>query len=131
MQKRNLIVALLMLCTLGAAAQKTASGNDPEGDYKKGIELFEQKKFGAAKNRFEEIINLYAHRADAPQNVVMNSSYYRALCSKELFQPEAEQYFLNLLADYGENPTTRLAYYHLGDIYYNNKKYDIFVEAFN
>ncbi len=124
MQKRNLIVALLMLCTLGAAAQKTASGNDPEGDYKKGIELFEQKKFGAAKNRFEEIINLYAHRTDAPQNVLMNSSYYRALCSKELFQPEAEQYFLNLLADYGENPTTRLAYYHLGDIYYNNKKYD-------
>ncbi len=114
---------MLFVCA-NSFAQKTAYYADPAADYKKGIELFEQKKYGAALKRFDQVVNEFAPQPDAPENLVMNAAYYRALCSKELLQPQAEQYFLDLLATYGENPVTRLAYYHLGNIYYTNKKYD-------
>ncbi len=124
MLKRNLIIGLCLLLSAETFAQKTAYYSDPAADYKKGVELFEQEKYGAAFKRFDEIINLYEHKTNAPENVVMNAKYYRALSSKELMLPQAEQFFVQLLADYGENPVTRLAYYHLGTIYYGNKKYD-------
>ncbi len=117
-------MGLCLLLSAKSFAQKTAYYNDPAADYKKGVELFEQDKYGAALKRFDEIINHFKLQTDAPENLVMNAKYYRALSSKELIQPQAEQFFVQLLEEYGENPVTRLAYYHLGTIYYSNKKYD-------
>ncbi len=124
LRRRNLMIGFCLILSAETFAQKTAYYNDPAADYKKGVELFEQEKYGAALKRFTEIINLFEHQTNAPVNLVMNAKYYRALSCKELMQPQAEQYFIQLLTEYGENPVTRLAYYHLGNIYYSNKKYD-------
>lgn len=116
-----LIVSLLI--SQFSFAQKTKIYTDRESDYKKGVELFEQKKFGAAGKKFERIIEMYESNTDHRDNTLLNALYYRAVCADETSHPSAEKYFTDLIDEYGENPTTRLAYYHLGNIYFNNKKF--------
>ncbi len=111
-------------------AQKTQIYTDIESDYKKGVELFEQKKFGAAEKKFQRIIEMYEGKVDHRDNTLLNSLYYRAVCADETSNPSAEKYFTDLLDEYGENPTTRLAYFHLGNIYFNNKKFSQALEQY-
>ncbi len=125
MPKKAFLVFLLTLVSFHYSfSQKTAVYTDSESDYKKGIELFEQKKFGASQKKFEAVIKQLGSSTEKNLNTLINAAYYRAVCAYELNQPQAETYFVDLINEYGETPTTRLAYYQLGNIYYANKKFD-------
>ena len=62
--------------------------------------------------------------------LLINAYYYQAVCARELDEPDAEKLFIDLTNNYEENPVTRLAYYQLGNIYYNQKKYDKEIEYY-
>ena len=66
-----------------SAAQKTSIYTDNESDYKKGVELFEQKKYGAAQKKFQNVIDMYSGKTDRRDNTLLNALYYRAVCAEE------------------------------------------------
>jgi tetratricopeptide (TPR) repeat protein len=92
---------------------------------RRGLELFQQEKYGAAQEKFRQsIAGINGAGWSGDHLLLVNSYYYDALCSKNLQRPDAEKLFLDVTEKFEENPTTRLAYFHLGDIYFDLKKYD-------
>ncbi len=110
----------MLLCTLPSKAQKTAIYEDEIRYYNRGLELFDKEKFAAAFTHF----NWYAKMGKSPQ-LSIQSQYYAATCAMELFSQDAEQLLKNIIANYPENPTAKLALFQLGKLNYrakNNKE---------
>lgn len=120
------IICLMLLaaCWEFASAQETSVYTDPDADYKKGIELLQQEKFNAAQGKFREAIDrIQSGRESTSHELLINALYYDAYCSAQLNRPDAEKLFTDLVSNYEENPTTRRAYFQLGNIYFDQKKY--------
>ncbi|MBA3647650.1 MAG: tetratricopeptide repeat protein [Chitinophagales bacterium] len=116
---------ILLLLNFRLFSQATSLYTDPDIAYKKGLELFQQQKYGAAQSKFREsIYEINSGNEPADHLLMINARYYDAYSSKMLKRPDAELLFTSLTEDFEENPTTRLAYFQLGDIYFNQKKYD-------
>ncbi len=123
--KRRWCFLLLFAASIGVSAQQTASYTDENADFKIGMELLQQQKYAAAHEEFKQTADrILSDDAAADHQLLINALYYKAYCSKQLGRPDAEQSFIDLLNDYESNPTTRRAYFQLGDIYFQRKKYD-------
>ena len=119
------ITILFLSSSFSALAQQTAYYNNPQKQYATAMDLFTQEKYAAAKELFDDCIANDENGADK-----MNASYYSAVCSEKLQQPDAETLFLNLCDDYPSNSITQLAQFHLGNIYYTQKKFDKAIAAY-
>jgi tetratricopeptide (TPR) repeat protein len=124
MVKKYLVTCCLAFLCLTLDAQQTKIYQEPQALYNSAMDLFQQKKYGAAQEKFKEVIGQLDAHADNNQLLLINSRYYEALCSKQQGHPDAEKLFTDLVDEYGENAVTRLSYFHLGDIYFDQKKYD-------
>lgn len=124
---------LLVLYGTQLSAQKTEQFTDKTAPYKTGIELFQQKKYGAALKQFNQFIQYVDAQEDKQKyhEYYIDALYYRARTSNELDQPQAEKYFLDLLDNYETTPVTRMSYYYLGNIYYKQRKYDKAITYFS
>ncbi|MEO6167152.1 MAG: tetratricopeptide repeat protein [Chitinophagales bacterium] len=106
-------------------AQQTNVYSDPALNYKSGIELFQQEKYGAAQEKFRQAIAYFKVPGEAKNHLLLLEALFSdARCSKLLDRPDAEKLFLDIVNNYEENATTRLVYFHLGDLYFDQKKYD-------
>src|SRR5580765_723983 len=115
---------LLAVCCEFALAQETSIYTDPDADYKKGIELLQQEKYNAAQEKFREAIDrIHSGMESSSHELLINAFYYDAYCSEQLARPDAEKLFTDLVSNYEENPTTRRAYFQLGNIFFDQKKY--------
>lgn len=115
---------LLAVCFEFALAQETSIYTDPDADYKKGIELLQQEKFNAAQEKFRGVIDrVHSGVESLSHELLLNALYYDAYCSEQLNRPDAEKLFTDLVSNYEENPTTRRAYFQLGNIFFDQKKY--------
>ncbi len=128
----SFLTLFVLFCTQ-LSAQKTEFFNDYTLSYKTGIELFQQKKYGAAFKQFNQFIQWIDAQDDQVKyhEYYIDALYYRARSSNELDQPQAEKYFLDLLDDYETTPVTRMSYYYLGNIYYKQRKYDKAITFFS
>jgi TolA-binding protein len=127
--KRLLLTNIIVLISLVAAAQQTLIYSDPFSDYKKAFELYQQQKYGAAKELFISIAdNLKTNTDKDFSNTRELAQYYTGLCSVALQQPDAEKEFQDIIANNIEDPTVRLCYFQLGKMYYNQKKYSLSAE---
>jgi TolA-binding protein len=109
-------VLFLFLCHNKSKAQQTAIYTDEIKFYNRGIELFEKEKYAAAQTHFE----WYARIAKQGSNKI-NAEYFSAMCALELFNPDAEILFKQILRKYPENPKSKLAIFQLGKLNYRNK----------
>ncbi|MBA2407202.1 MAG: tetratricopeptide repeat protein, partial [Chitinophagales bacterium] len=93
--------------------------------YRRGMELFQHNKFGSAEEEFNQAIIEIKNNGETNDHLfLINAYYYQALCSKNLARPDAEKLFFDLVDHFEKSPVTRLSYFHLGDIYFEKKKYD-------
>ncbi|MBK9732890.1 MAG: tetratricopeptide repeat protein [Chitinophagaceae bacterium] len=119
------IIAVFMLAASFAEAQQSNVYTDPALSYKTGIMLFQQEKYGAAQEKFRQAIADFEKQNETSSHLLLlEAFYFDARCSKMLSRPDAEKLFLDLVNNYEENATTRLAYFHLADLYFDQKKYD-------
>jgi len=124
--KKLVLIVIISIVTHLATAQQTLVYNDPLADYKKAFELFEQERYGAAKELFTSIADkLTANTSKDLSHTRELAQYYAGLCSVALLQPDAEKEFQDIIAGYIEDPTVRLCYFQLGKLYYNQKKYSL------
>lgn len=118
-------IVILMVFGFSLKAQQTNIYTDPASDYKAGLSLFQQQNFGAAQEAFRKAIATYRQQDLAANHLQLIDAYYfDARCSKALNRPDAEKLFIDLVSGHEENATTRMAYFHLADLYFQQKKYD-------
>jgi TolA-binding protein len=124
---------LFVLTGTQLSAQKTELFNDNVESYRIGTELFQQNQYGSAMKQFNQFIRFVDEQQDRLKyhEYYIDALYYRARCSNELDQPQAENYFLDLVDDYELTPVTRMTYYYLGNIYYKQRKYDRAITYFS
>ncbi len=130
MQYRKFVLTYsIVLISLFATAQQTLIYTDAFSDYKKAFELYQQQRYGSAKELFISIAGKLKENTTGDFTYTRElSQYYAGLCSVALQQPDAEKEFKDIIANYIENPTVRLCYFQLGKLFYNQKKYSLSAE---
>jgi TolA-binding protein len=126
---RLLLILLLNTALLvGGFTQTTAIFNNPELDYRLGLELFAKEKFGAAQPYFESVIN----QVDDPVSPLrISASYYDALCALELYNSNAEYKLAQFSENYPGSSYQNLVNFQLGKLTYGNRKFRKALEYFS
>lgn len=118
-----LVFVLLLLSGKNTRAQETDVFHSPQLNYAEAFSLFQLEKYGDALVAFENLID-HQNENNISELDLLNAKYYEAVCSEKLNLPVAETEFINLIADNPGTVQSRLASFHLGNIYYQQKKYD-------
>lgn len=121
-----IIISVLFLST-GLYAQKPLAYNDPDSEYKTGLELFEKQKYGVAQKHFQNAIESYE---DPNTEFKANAEYYSALCAIELFHEDAEYLISKFIAERPENSKVNSAYFHMAKFQYRQRQYHQAIQWF-
>ena len=102
---------------------------DRDAAYNKGLELFDEKNYMSAREKFEEIYkqpkNAPVHTSDV---LMQNLEYYIAVCATENNDKDAEALLLGYIENYHETDKRRLIYLYLGKYYYRNNNFTKVIE---
>lgn len=129
MFKKGFIVGLLFAAVVEGHSQQTQVYLDPENAYRKGLELFDEKNYLSARQKFEDIYKQPANVASHGDLVMMqNVDYYIAVCATENGDKDAEQLLLKYTKKYHETDKRRLIYLYLGKYYYHQGNYQLVIE---
>ena len=118
-----------VLFAISAFAQRSQVYLDRDAAYNKGLELFDEKNYMSARQKFEEIYkrpkNAPVHTADV---LMQNLDYYIAVCATEDNDKDAESLLLGYIKNYHETDKRRLIYLYLGKYYYRNNNFTKVIE---
>jgi len=123
--KKQLLFALLSSClTYTSVGQQSQIYIDPALRYREGQELFVEKNYLSAREKFEAAKNKHAKVGVAPDQLQnQNLDFYIAVCAVEANDKDAEQLLKKYIVDHHEGDKRKQIYFYLGKYYYNNKKY--------
>ncbi|MDD3877724.1 MAG: tetratricopeptide repeat protein [Bacteroidales bacterium] len=125
--KRLIISIAAVFISLSLWPQKTVYHDRAATAFRKGLDLFQKEKYGAAKNQFENVVRLI----DEPQDEMQaNASYYRAVCSVRLFNNDGEVLLNDFINNYPEHAYTNHAHFYLGSFYHSKRNYTKALRAF-
>lgn len=131
MPKKLFLILFLVAFAFPVLSQQTLKHSSDEIEFSKGIELLNREKYAAAREFFERYVQDFTVQAEDHENRNIRSieaEYYVAYSALQLFHPDAEQLFLNFAVKYPWHSKASLAYYELGNFFYNTKKYQKTIE---
>ena len=134
-RKYVLLITFLLISICPVLAQKTA-WFELNKAYQSGLELLQHKKYVAASEQFarvEKLYNVPTSQSQTSKDISLlkeNAEYFQALCALELENQNAENLFLQFIAEHPVNPYTRMAYYQVGRSYFEQKNYPKALEWF-
>ncbi|MGQ1786394.1 tetratricopeptide repeat protein [Saccharicrinis sp. GN24d3] len=114
------VTVIAFLLGMHVFSQQSVGFRQPEKEFDKALELYRLNKFGSAREQFEKFI---ANSVRAGSNLISEAYYYRAICAKELENGDAQYLFEKFVMEHPESNRKAFAYFHLGDIQMNRKKY--------
>ena len=123
MRKKVVICITCCLQFFCAYAQHTLVKTSDDLYFRKGLELLDKEKYGAARESFKKYINLQPNDL-----LAIDAQYYSAYSALNLFNPDAEYLFQNFIAKYPYHTKAGMAYFDLGSFYYNEKNYTKAIE---
>ena len=100
--KKQLLFILLLICfTSPAFSQQSQIYLDPALRYKVGQELFIEKNFLSAREKFEAAKNKTAKTGQAPDELLaQNLDFYIAVCALEGNDKDSEQLLKRYIIDH-------------------------------
>ena len=126
-----LVCLLLLLSVINLNAQQSQKHFDPAQLYYEGLEFYKLKNFVKAKELFSEFIDRKEVLHEKKyQTLLSDAKFYKAISAFELAQPDAEKLLLDYIEKEDDSPTKKVAYYHLGRLLFDNKKYNEAIEYF-
>ncbi|MBK7443477.1 MAG: tetratricopeptide repeat protein [Bacteroidetes bacterium] len=124
LRNKIVVTCTLLLLYAGLQAQQSMIYTDVYKDYKKGMELFDNKMYSTAQELFNEVGAIKPEGTDGEIIAyIANSQYYAAICAIELQNPDAEKLMLDFVHNNPGHVLLGSAYNQLGKIYYNKKEY--------
>ncbi len=123
-----LIISVFVLVVgFRSQAQQTAVYSQPDAYYQSALALFNKQQYGPSQKLFQNTINLIKD----PYSIMrINAEYYKALCSVELFNDDAELLLLKFIKDHPESMYIKHIYYQLGIFQYRKKGYSRALKSF-
>ncbi|MEM7552247.1 MAG: tetratricopeptide repeat protein [Bacteroidota bacterium] len=98
---------------------QNAQSSDPDNYlFNNALELYQKGNYSAARklfNDFIEVSNQSVQKQDA--------QYYKAVAALKLFNNDGEFLLNDFIVNNPQHPKSSLAYFELGDFYYNTKDY--------
>jgi TolA-binding protein len=101
-------------------SQVPFTGDKLASDYTIGMELFGKEKYPAAIKHLDSFIE---KNDPADYLTVAEASYFRALSSLYLFNPDAEYRMISYIRTYPESPRINEGLLALGNYFFQNKNY--------
>ncbi len=126
MKKMILLMVFTAFSLNHSFAQLSEIFHEPDLQYKKAYELYVKEKYGAAREIFDNYLQI---GKGTPANQI-NASYYGAICAYELFNPDAEKRLVTFTERNPESTKAPLAWFYLGRHYYRIKQYRNALPAF-
>jgi len=120
MLSKGLVIALLSVLSHNLSAQKTQIYTYEDKDFRKGIDLFNKEKYGAAQESFKLVIE---HYKTVTSLVKSDAEYYYAVCAIELFNPDAEYWIDTYIEKYPESARRQYAHFNFGKYFYRDNKF--------
>jgi TolA-binding protein len=129
MQKKYLLIPLLLAGNLTTSYAQLSSLVNLNKNYQSGLELLENEKYVAAAQQFrlvEQVRQKPGMQQESNSELSLlkeNAKFYAAVCALELANSDAEGLFQSFIKEYPLNPNTKLAYFHVGKSYFDQKNY--------
>lgn len=130
MKKKYLLFPLFVLSNYSIANAQISPLNTLNQNYQTGLELLQNEKYVAAAQQFK-MVEQYRNKPSSEQEshaelsiLKENAKFYAAVCAIELGNDDAEALFQEFIREYPLNPNTKLAYFHVGRAYFQQKNYD-------
>ncbi len=120
----SVCVIVTCLC-LQVSAQQTIIYDNRQASYDQAVDLYSKAKFGSAQVIFDQLAS------GESSNIKAGSEYYAALCSAQLFHPDATQRFEKFIETYPQNAQVNDAIFELGKLQLTNREYRKALESFN
>jgi tetratricopeptide (TPR) repeat protein len=118
-KRRIALLILLTFVSVWSFAQKTKVNTKSDKYLKDGLYLYEKEKYGSAQKSFQKYLATNPALASK-----IDAEFYIAFADLYLFRPNADFNLQNLIALYPSHGKANLAYYELGNFYYNKKNYE-------
>ncbi|MEJ2905943.1 tetratricopeptide repeat protein [Pedobacter panaciterrae] len=136
MQKKYFFIPLLLAGGYTASYAQSSLLVNLNKNYQTGLELLDNEKYVAAAQQFKLVEQLRQKPGTQQESnselslLKENAKFYAAVCALELGNNDAESLFQNFIKDYPLNPNTKLAYFHVGKSYFDQKNYKKALEWF-
>lgn len=113
-----------MLLLLAAAPLAQAQGftalGDQEAAYRSAMDLYQKEQYAAAQQLFRRFVD---SQSDEVNHLKSNAEYYAAMCAILLDNDDAEYIIGQFIKRYPESQKVNSAYFAMGKIQYQNKRY--------
>lgn len=113
------VVQLLMFVHL-AIGQESATYTTLDAIYYRALDLYQKEVYPSAQKFFAEFA---AKSTDEVNHLKSNAEYYNAMCAIELDNNDAEYLVAKFIKNYPESQKINQAYFSMGKIQYQLKKY--------
>ncbi len=117
--KKIVLLQFMFLITFPISAQKTAIYTNPLKDYNHAIELYQDKAYVAAQQKFNEIKSEF----DNSSELKANCEYYAANCAVRLGQRNSDDLMQQFVDKYPTSIKRNTAFMEVADYYYKIGKY--------
>lgn len=127
-KKIPLLLILFILIPLAVQAQKTPLYSVGDNAYLRGLQLYEREKYGAAREKFQEVID-----ADPASRSEIQSEawFYRAMSAIELRHDDSEYLVNEFIARYPESPYVNEACFRTADYFYDKNNWPRTITWYN
>jgi tetratricopeptide (TPR) repeat protein len=125
MLRGTAIFFLFFVQSLLAVGQNTLIRTSDDESFRTGLELMDNAKYSAAREFFQRYVNLNKNDLRT-----VDAEYYIAYCAMNLFHSDAEALLENFTEKYPYHSKSSYAFYDLGTLHFNNKKYEKAIQYF-
>ena len=117
--KKFFLIGLISLLTQLISAQQTIIYTNTLKEYNHAIELYNNKAFVAAQEKF----NTLKHKFNPTTELKANCEFYAANCAIRLGQPDADYLMQHFVDNYPTNSKRNNAFINVADYYFKVGKY--------
>ncbi|MEM7108908.1 MAG: tetratricopeptide repeat protein, partial [Bacteroidota bacterium] len=114
----RLAVLLFFAGTSISLAQNSLYFTENEGLYREGLDLLDKSNYAAAREMFERYIFSNGSKPN-----LLEAQYYAAISALTLYHKDGEKLIEEFIAENKTHPKAVLAYFELGNYYFQQKKY--------
>lgn len=122
MKQCNYIIftVFFMVISTSMAGQKNAAYHYNDRDLYEGIELYEKEKYGAARNKFDQVIEA---TEGTETQLRAEAMYYHAMCALNLYNRDAEYQVYRFIAEHPESPHVNEVCFQLGNYFHYKRNW--------
>jgi len=126
--KKRITPIIFLLASVMAYGQKSAVYDYGDIEYMRGLELYENQKYGAAREVFAGYL---ADHPGSRSELRSEASYYLAMSAVELRNDDAEFLVYTFIAEYPGSPHVNEAAFQLADFFYDKNSWAKCISWYN